>query len=231
LQPDLDTRLDRVAALGEPVRRALYRFVAAQVDPVSRGEAAAALGVPHHVAKFHLDRLVDDGLLTVEYRRPAGRGGPGAGRPSKLYCRTDADLEVSLPERRYDLAGRLLARAVARAQRTGVPVGDAVRDVAHDAGREFGRDAADPTRHPRRRQAVERAVNVLEAQGFEPRTDRTGITLSNCPFHALAKEETELVCGMNQAFIAGVLEGVGATGLDAELAPAEGRCCVRVRRG
>src|SRR5438045_398628 len=82
---------------------------------VNREQAAAGAGVAHHVAKFHLDRLVDDGLLTAEYRRPAGRGGPGAGRPAKLYRRSDVDLEVSLPERRYDLAGRLLVRAVAEA--------------------------------------------------------------------------------------------------------------------
>jgi predicted ArsR family transcriptional regulator len=224
---DLNARLDRLAALGEPVRRALYRYVALQTDPVSRDEASRALGVAHHVAKFHLDHLVDDGLLEVEYRRPAGRTGPGAGRPAKLYRRVDADLEVSLPERRYDLAGRLLARAVARAERTHTPVGDAVRAVAGEAGRELGHDATDAGERsvPGARDA---AVGALAAHGFEPRSDPSGITLSNCPFHALAQDETELVCGMNQAFVQGVLEGAGATGLSAQLAPAGGRCCVRI---
>ena len=71
---DFDAQVARVAALGEPVRRSLYRFVVAQPDAVSREQAAAGVGVAHHVAKFHLDRLESDGLLEVEYRRPPGRG-------------------------------------------------------------------------------------------------------------------------------------------------------------
>ena len=66
---------------------------------MGREQAAAGVGVARHVAKFHLDRLVADGLLAFEYRRPGGRGGPGAGRPAKLYRPTDSGVDVSLPER------------------------------------------------------------------------------------------------------------------------------------
>ena len=80
---DLDARLEGVAALGEPVRRALYRYVVAQPQAVSRDQAAEAVGVAHHVAKFHLDKLADDGLLEVDYARPPGGGVPALGvRPS-----------------------------------------------------------------------------------------------------------------------------------------------------
>src|SRR5438477_3367219 len=96
VKPDLDSRLDRISGLGEPVRRALYRFVVGQAAPVSRDQAAAGVGIARHVAKFNLDRLVQDGLLQAEYRRPEGRGGPGAGRPAKRYRRAEGDLEVSL---------------------------------------------------------------------------------------------------------------------------------------
>lgn len=230
MKPDLDARLDRLAGLGEPVRRALYRFVVAQRGPVSREQAATGVGVAHHVAKFNLDRLVEDGLLEAEYRRPEGRGGPGAGRPAKLYRRAEGDLEVSLPERRYDLAGRLLARAVARAERTEIPVGATVHHVAHEAGQDLGR--ASVTTGPRRsqRKITDTVLDALTQQGFEPCETPDGITLANCPFHALADEETELVCGMNLALIEGVLDGVGATKLSAELDPAPHRCCVRIRQ-
>jgi predicted ArsR family transcriptional regulator len=230
MKPDLDARLDRLVGLAEPVRRALYRFVVAQGSPVSRDQAATGVGVAHHVAKFNLDRLVEDGLLDAEYRRPEGRGGPGAGRPAKLYRRAAGDLEVSLPERRYDLAARLLARAVARAERTNAPVGDTLRAVARGAGQDLGRNAvaAGPRRSQRR--ITDTVVNALTEQGFEPCATREAITLENCPFHALADEETELVCGMNLALIEGVLDGVGAAKLHAELDPAPLRCCVRIRQ-
>jgi predicted ArsR family transcriptional regulator len=215
---DLDARLDQVATLGEPVRRALYRFVAAQPEPVTREQAAAAVGVAQHTAKFHLDRLVDGRLLEAGYRRPPGRGGPGAGRPAKVYRRTGGDLDVSLPQRRYDLAGRLLVKAVAQAERTGSPVAAALRSVATQAGRSAGTQAAPDL------------FDALSADGYEPRDEGDGITLANCPFHALAREATELVCGMNRAYLEGMLGGIGETGLDARLDPAPGRCCVRLER-
>jgi predicted ArsR family transcriptional regulator len=227
---DLDARLDRLAGLGEPVRRALYRFVVAQGAPVSRDQAATGVGVAHHVAKFNLDRLVEDGLLEAEYRRPEGRGGPGAGRPAKLYRRADGDLEVSLPERRYDLAGKLLARAVAHAERTDSPVGETLHSVAREAGRDLGTAYVRTGRKPAQRQIIERVVDALRRQGYEPCATRDDITLANCPFHALADEETELVCGMNLALIEGLLDGIGATKLRAELDPAPPQCCVRIRR-
>src|SRR4051794_35166870 len=118
---DLTTRIGQVAALDDPIRRALYRWVRLQADGATREEAAAAAGVPLHAAKFHLDRLVSDGLLEASYRRPPGRGGPGAGRPAKVYRGGDAELDVSVPERRYDLAARLLVKAVAHATRGAVP--------------------------------------------------------------------------------------------------------------
>jgi predicted ArsR family transcriptional regulator len=224
MDPDLDARIGLVAVLGEPVRRALYLYVAAETDPVSREQAAAALGIARHVAKFHLDHLVEDGLLVADYRRPPGRGGPGAGRPAKVYRRAGIDVEVSVPERRYDLAGRLLARAVADAERTARPVLESLDDVANDAGREIGAAGRGRTA------GVERVVALLAAHGYSPQARRGAITLVNCPFHALAQEETELVCGMNRSFVQGMIDGVGASALDAELDPAPGRCCVRVTR-
>jgi predicted ArsR family transcriptional regulator len=40
-----------------------------------------------------------------------------------------------------------------------------------------------------------------------------------------------LVCGINRAFVAGVLDGLGVSKLEARLAPEEQRCCVVVDRG
>jgi predicted transcriptional regulator len=101
--------LRAVAALGEPARRTLYAYVAAQDRPVSRDEAAGATGMKRPTAAFHLDRLVADGLLEVAFARLSGRTGPGAGRTAKLYARSGRQFAVSLPPRRYELAGEVLA--------------------------------------------------------------------------------------------------------------------------
>lgn len=215
-----------IAALAEPARRALYLYVVAQPEPVGREQAAAALGVPVHTAKFHLDRLVAEGLLDVEFRRLTGRTGPGAGRPSKLYRRSAAEFAVSVPERRYDLAGRILASAVDRATRDGVPVASVVRDVAMDAGREA---SAALTGVPVDSPEPDRAAELMKAYGYEPRLVDADLVLVNCPFDTLAREHTELVCGMNEAFVEGALEGLGCTTLSARLQPDPELCCVRVR--
>jgi predicted ArsR family transcriptional regulator len=235
---DFDAQVTGIAALGEPLRRALYRYVVAQGAPVSREEAAEATGVARHAAKFHLDKLAEEGLLAVEYRRPPGRRGPGAGRPAKLYRRSDRELRVSLPERRYELVGRLLAEAIVEAEARGVPVREALRDAARQAGRSLGfgggfgelgglGDGSADTSTGVASMATARAA--LAAHGYEPRRDADGLTLANCPFKALAQDYTELVCGMNLEVVGGLLAGLGVTDLEARLDPAPGRCCVTVR--
>ena len=218
MQDDLSVQASGIGALAEPVRRDLYRFVAGQADPVSREQAAEGVGVPLHTAKFHLDKLVDSGLLAVEFRRLTGRTGPGAGRPSKLYRRADAQLSVSLPERRYDLAGRILATAVAQAGADQVPVDTAVRDAARAEGRRAAADAAG-----------EPVTEVLAAHGYEPRDRDDEVVLANCPFDALVADHTALVCGLNEQFVGGLLEGLDCTEWRACLDPEPGLCCVRLR--
>src|SRR5688572_23905287 len=162
-----------VAALGEPVRRALYRYVVAQDAPVSRERAAAGTGVARHVAKFNLDRLVADGLLDIEYARPPGRSGPGAGRPAKLYRRAARDISVSLPDRRYQLAGHVMAEAITAAARDRVPIVEALRTAAAVTGRELGADPAEEGRPGN----LEKVSEVLARNGYEPRTVDGAITL------------------------------------------------------
>lgn len=228
---DLDSRVAAIAALGEPVRRALYLYVVAQAFAVGRDQAAEGAAVPRHVAKFHLDKLVDDGLLDVEFRRPPGRGGPGAGRPAKLYRRSTREVEVSLPDRRYDLAGRLLAQAVMNAAGADEPVAEVLALVARHEGVAVGRDArARLPKRPSARALTEAGCKALAELGYEPRPEAGGVSLANCPFHALAAEYAELVCSMNHALLAGVLDGLGHRGLGAYLEPAEGMCCVRLRK-
>jgi predicted ArsR family transcriptional regulator len=226
---DFDARVSGIAALGEPVRRALYRYVVAQPGPVNRDDAAQGIGVARHVAKFHLDKLVDDGLLEVEYRRPPGRSGPGAGRPTKFYRRSTREVMVSLPERHYELAGRLLAKAIVDAERDGGSVRDALAHAARDVGLALGRRARERA-GPRARRAalLDANTGVLRECGYEPRTDATGVTLVNCPFDALAREYTELVCGMNLEVMNGFVDGLERSALEARLDPDPGRCCVRL---
>jgi predicted ArsR family transcriptional regulator len=227
---DLADQATGIAALAEPVRRELYEYVVAQQDAVGREQAAAGVGVAVHTAKFHLERLVQDGLLDVEFRRLSGRSGPGAGRPAKLYRRSDTQWSVSLPARRYDLVGHILASGVERAATDGLEVETALDDAALAEGRRVG-DAAAPER-PARGSDDDwaRLAETLADQGYEPRVEDDEVLLANCPFDVLAREHTQLVCRLNRSFVQGVADGLGCEGVEARLEPEPGLCCVKTRR-
>ena len=221
-----------ISALAEPARRALYRYVVAQPAPVGREQAAADCELPMSSVKFHLDRLVDAGLLAVEFRRLTGRTGPGAGRPSKLYRRSDRQVSVSLPERRYDLAGQALAAGVESALHDGVPLPEAISEAAAALGRRFATDSGRTmTTSAQDEPDLSRAATVLAELGYQPQTSETDIRLTNCPFDTLARDHTDVVCGMNVSFVGGVLQGLGCQRLEAVLDPGPQVCCVRARRG
>src|SRR5579884_1286982 len=158
-----------LAALGDPLRRDLYRFAASAPDAVSRDQAAGQVGVSRAVAAFHLDKLADLGLLEVEYRRPPGRRGPGAGRPAKFYRPSRHDLAFSIPPRDYELAAWLLAEALTVSDRERLPVSRALRAVAREFGQSLAREVrARAGERPSRRQLVEAASTELRDRGYEP---------------------------------------------------------------
>src|SRR3954447_316794 len=138
---DRRTRIAGIAALDQPVRADLYAVLTDRDDWVGRDEAAEAAGVPRSVAAFHLDKLVEAGVGETGFGRPAGRTGPGGGGPAKQYRRADHEVAVSLPDRRYDLAGALLADAVAESASSGRPVEKTVAGAARRTGRELGASA------------------------------------------------------------------------------------------
>jgi predicted ArsR family transcriptional regulator len=228
---DFAERVAGVAALDDPIRRELYFYVRAQSAPVSRDQASDALGMARHTAKFHLDKLAEEGLLETSFKRLSERRGPGAGRPTKLYARSRRQLSVILPERHYDLAGQLLATAIENAAAQRSTPADALRVVAAGWGRQVAdqaRATAGPEPSPERLVAC--ACQALTENGYEPQRTNGTIVLRNCPFDVLAREHTELVCGMNLAIMDAATERLEETGLAARLEPAPDRCCVVLER-
>jgi len=214
--PDLAS----LSTLDDPVRRRLYEVVTRQDGPLGRDEAASAAGIGRALAVYHLDKLVESGLLTASYQRPAGRSGPGAGRPAKLYARSDREFAVTVPPREYELAARLLVQVV-ESDASGRSRA-ALAEVAHRLGAELGSAF--------RAGAAGRDVeSALAQQGYEPGRDDDGvIRLRNCPFHQLAERHRDVVCHMNLALVEGVLAGLGDEGWRPMLDPRPGQCCVAI---
>ena len=218
-----------IGALADAVRRDLYEYVVAQVQPVGREEAATAVDVPLHMAKFHLDRLVQEGLLETEFRRLSGRSGPGAGRPAKLYKRSSREWSVSLPARNYGLMAHILVAGVEQAAAQGQPIDESLRRAAAEEGTRAAESVPADERATSPRD-IAALSNALARYGYEPRTGADEeLLLVNCPFEALARSHTTLVCGLNLSFVEALTEGLGCSEVDARLEPHDAYCCVRGR--
>jgi len=226
----IGTALDDAALLAEPVRRALYEYVAQTGRDVGRDEAARATHVERALAAFHLDKLVDAGFLDTTFRRLSGRAGPGAGRPSKLYRRGAKRLELSVPPRRYEMLARLLADALGASGNTATRhLARLARKMGRGLGEEARRDAGP---RPDRERLLRAAERTLARNGFEPRKEGADeIRLANCPFDALATDHRELVCGMNHELMEAFVDGMGARGVRAVADRQPGLCCVALRTG
>jgi predicted ArsR family transcriptional regulator len=217
-----DRDLAAIGLLQDPVRRALYRHVVTDGGDVSRNQAAEAVGVTRSLAAFHLDKLVEAGLLEATFRRLGDRRGPGAGRPAKLYRRASRQVAATLPPRTYETAAHLLAETVERAG-ADLELQAAARRAGTEAGR---RIAAEAAASPGPAADVEQ---VLAARGYEPYSDGDALRLRNCPFTSLSAEFPVLVCAMNLYLVEGLLDGLGQDPGRAVLDPAPDRCCVTVR--
>ncbi len=216
MRRDLNQTIVRLAVLDDAARRAAYLAVRTAGRPLSRAEVADDVGISVRLAAFHLEKLLSEGFLEASYERDERSV---VGHPAKRYRPTGLELEVSIPPRRYDLAAEILAEALDE-ESAALPH-ETLADVAAEYGREVGRRA-------RARNGDSRLLSALRAIGYEPVTTGDDVVLRNCPFKHVAEARPEIVCGMNLAFVAGVLAGTQSRSLHAVLSPATGRCCVVV---
>lgn len=206
--------LAALSNLDDPLRRKLYEYVTESDTPVSREQGAAAAGISRTLAAYHLDKLAEADLVTVSYQRPPGRGGPGAGRPAKFYARATKEMAVSVPPRDYELLARLLVSSVERDD------SGTVRAAVHEAAREAGKHAAT--------NANGDLLTALRSCGYLPHVADGCIRLRNCPFHLVAQNHRDLVCGLNLRLVEGAITASTHPEARAELSPQPDQCCVVV---
>ena len=216
-----------VGALHEPQRRAVYEAVCNEPVSVTRQQVAATVGISRSLAAFHLDKLIDAGLLDADHRPTADRPRPTIGRPAKRYRRSARDIDISLPARRYDLAGQILAAAL-----TSSESGESPREAARRIARERGRGLAGaPTATGAIADPLQMVSSALHRLGYAPLRDGDRLELGNCPFRAIVDAAPAVTCEVNLALLEGLLAGLELDGdVAAASRPQEGACCVTLTR-
>jgi predicted ArsR family transcriptional regulator len=221
--------VDAVAALADPVRRSVFELIRSVPGAITREDAAGAVGISRKLAAFHLDKLVRVGLVAVD--TAAAAAGRVGRRPRVYRFAAATDVQVSIPARKPQLLARLLLEAVT-CQRPGEDGVAAALRVSRQRGHDMGsaeREARRPGLLGAER-ALTSLSDLLIGLGYEPsRPSPRSVQFRSCPFHPLAAESPEVTCGIHHAYISGLVEGLGASAVEAVLVPGSDACCVEVR--
>ncbi len=196
--------MERLDAVADPELRETLLFARGRAAPFTADDAAAALAVHRNVARSRLDRLAGAGLLEISFARRSGRGGPGAGRPAKVYRVAPETSMIEFPPRRLpELVARLLDELPARGRAA------ALRRV----GADFGRALADEARlKPAASVAtgIERVCAAVRSLGFQASLERVDgdtavIATPTCPLRPLVVERAE-AAEIDRGMWAGLVE-------------------------
>jgi len=194
-----DSQLDLLAdALGDPTRRAIFKYVAETDHPVTAADVGATFGVHRTVARAHLEKLTDTGLLITDFLHK-----PEGGRPPKVYSRSEKRLDLQEPVRQYQVLSELLLHTLER-------FGDAAEIIVHDIGAGFGRQLAASVSDDA--DLGERLAPLVEAGAqlqYEVNGDTVELHTGNCLFREVATRRPRLVCLLDQAIVTGLLSGGG----------------------
>jgi predicted ArsR family transcriptional regulator len=187
---------DPVRALGH-TRSRVWVLLQGAADPLAVTEVADRMGLHANTARFHLDGLVDAGLVE---RAIEDRGVPG--RPRTLYS---ANSDAAITGRRsYRLLTEILASLLASQRQPA--------KAAMDAGNAWGRYLVSkpaPFEHVDSASATRQLVSALDDIGFAPEAVTAGrkrrILLHHCPFRDVVESQGEVICSIHLGLMQGLL--------------------------
>lgn len=165
---------------------------------------AERVGLHANTVRFHLDRLVAEGLVLrhVEERTEPGR--------PRLEFRAVARPDAQRDQRSYRLLAEILASFV-----TGAVPDPAA--AATEAGRRWGHYLTErpaPYQRTSEEEAVTELLNTLSEIGFAPELSpdesHGKVLLRHCPFLEVAEAHREVVCSVHLGLMQGALEEVRA---------------------
>jgi predicted ArsR family transcriptional regulator len=233
------------ALLVSPVRRrivdtlsALPLFSADQTPNratgLTAGEVGERLGLHVTSARFHLEQLVDAGVLTSSFHRH------GTGRPQKRYAALLDRAAPASPDDAYRMLAELLTEALTPREGGALSPEDAGLRWAHEHVRALsGSSEGELSRAQTPGQWLAKVgllLDLLESWGYEPsvRTTDHGrtaeVALARCPFLSLAQSHTEVVCAAHLGLLRGALDVFGEQDTDVRLEPfaLPGACLARL---
>jgi predicted ArsR family transcriptional regulator len=198
------TYLGRLAdVFGDQTRRNIYRHLRGCESPQSATEVAEVFGLHRTVARAHLEKLGELGLVSTATRRR-----PGGGRPAKIYAVTDSRLEVMLPPRRYERLARLLLELVSNTIDPEVASSAAAR-LGRAYGEQVAVEFAGENVQPPVKLSPRAVMDWMELAGYGATLanggDQVVIEVRNCVYRELSQEYPDVVCSFDRNMLCGML--------------------------
>ncbi|QGG48508.1 helix-turn-helix transcriptional regulator [Heliorestis convoluta] len=195
------------AVFADRTRFSIYQFIVnLSTQTCNVKEIAKEFSIHPNVARLHLSKLEEIGLLESDWDHQATPG-----RPGRVYKLCTKALSLTFPPRRYELLSHLLLESLYSY--------DDASDVLERIGYQYGKKLAQKVTAQESflmSQSMDEEtkkkylIQILSAQGVSFMITKEGtqkvIRLTNCPFRELALEHSHLTCKLHQAIIAGLYE-------------------------
>ncbi|SER72558.1 Predicted transcriptional regulator, ArsR family [Propionibacterium cyclohexanicum] len=186
-------------------RARVLEALRAAPEPITARELGDRLHLHPTTVRFHLDRLVAEGLVTTQLRRQGGRGRPATCYLAVPQANPDA-AEVWIPLIEA-LASALEAqgpRGHANAVAAGTTWAQQILDDHRDGGHDHGANSDNPDQF-----GAEALRQLLSRLGFSPTAAPWGLSLASCPFIASARRHPHVVCAVHLGLSRGLLGRLG----------------------
>lgn len=195
-------------------RSDIMRAITAAREGLGVRALARETGLHDNTVRFHLERLVADGLVE---RRQGVSVGPG--RPPLVFvARRDRD---DAGHDNYELIARALVMQLGEGQEAVVAAEEAGRAWGRSAGAAQSSAAPQPSAGPQSATGgwdagLDELARVMDEAGFAPEVavdPEAGagatVRVHHCPFGSLAREDRTVPCAVHLGLMRGVAEAAG----------------------
>ncbi|MRG86581.1 helix-turn-helix transcriptional regulator [Salinibacillus xinjiangensis] len=193
--------------LNDGTRLNIYEYISQKHDVVNVQEIAERFGIHPNVARLHLTKLEDIGMVNSKLQK-----NQKGGRPYRIYQLSDEVVQLQFPFRDYETLAKIAIETL-------LSLGDPGKEALLETGKKYGKHIL-TTKYPRSKADTLTKTQKLDILretsvmlGLHPEVNYNegsnvvSIKIFNCPFKEIAfQDENQTICEMHRYFIRGMLE-------------------------
>ncbi len=201
----MENTLKVTNVMSDPTRFYIYQYLVENHQDVSVVDIGNTFDIHPNVARLHLSKLEEVGLVT-SYLKKTGKGG----RPGRRYQLSNEVIELNFPARDYKILSSIALEAL-------MDLGDPGKKALYETGKKYGKEAMRKSlNHLGEQSTTQDKIKLLENASrilgmypdfeYDSNTNSISFSINNCPFKEIATNNHKMVCEMHRIFIKGMFE-------------------------